>query len=522
MVKQSHGGNSTSDALLQYYRDRCKDPNNPFVRGDSFLLHTAVENGHEQIVAFMLDKGLSPECEKEWTGRTVIYHAAKRGQESMVRLLLDKGANADPQEVWDGSTVLPVAAEKGHLGIVTMLLDHGVDTDCATAYHHTPLYGAVQTNQEAVVELLLQRGADFHYVCGNPIDEPRNSPLTLAVELGRDHMVQLFLKQENEFGASPFIEAIRDFETIAMIPRLVELGFDPNKEDPEGDSALSEAAKRRQIDFIELLLKYLTPEAKARHAYRGISDIMSTTSACICEEDEPTVKYLLDNCVELEYKNPEDGATLLCNAVWSRKVEVAKALLDRGANADTQDIKGRTPISILAEREHEEMMHLLLTDGFKNGLKIDTPDKYGRTPLFLASLNGKENIVKILLDHGSTSQNARTSANRTAVSVAREQKNPQLLQLLGEKLDENIPLSEIKSPSTTPELYGYVWCDNCNSWIPRWDHLFCCKICDEGDYNICHECLASRAFCLDKSHPLYKQCLIDGQWTDIGVIQQSR
>jgi hypothetical protein len=64
--------------------------------------------------------------------------------------------------------------------------------------------------------------------------------------------------------------------------------------------------------------------------------------------------------------------------------------LRRGAELESKDIEGRTPLWWAAENEHEAVVKLLL----KKGAELESKDKhYSRTPPWWAAGNGHEAVV---------------------------------------------------------------------------------------------------------------------------------
>jgi len=62
-------------------------------------------------------------------------------------------------------------------------------------------------------------------------------------------------------------------------------------------------------------------------------------------------------------------------------------ILEKGAELDSKDRRGRTPLSWAAENGHEAVVKLLL----EKGAELDSNDNiYGRTPLSWAAMNGHE------------------------------------------------------------------------------------------------------------------------------------
>jgi ankyrin repeat protein len=71
---------------------------------------------------------------------------------------------------------------------------------------------------------------------------------------------------------------------------------------------------------------------------------------------------------------------------------VVKLLLEKGADVDSKDMGGRTPLSWAARNGHEAVVTLLL----EKGADVHSKDKDGRTPLSWAAGNGHEAVVKLL------------------------------------------------------------------------------------------------------------------------------
>jgi len=73
------------------------------------------------------------------------------------------------------------------------------------------------------------------------------------------------------------------------------------------------------------------------------------------------------------------------------------ALIDAGANFESKDEDGRTPLWWAAANGHEAVVQLLLD----RGAGVESKDKDGQTPLQCATQNGHEDVVKLLLEKGT-------------------------------------------------------------------------------------------------------------------------
>jgi ankyrin repeat protein len=105
------------------------------------------------------------------------------------------------------------------------------------------------------------------------------------------------------------------------------------------------------------------------------------------------------------------GITPLQLAAWYGHTEIARLLLDRGADIDN-DGRWETAILIAAEQEHQELMRLLLD----RGADINRGWSDDRTFLFHVQ-GGRTMLVRALLERGMD-VDARDSRGRTPLMWA--------------------------------------------------------------------------------------------------------
>jgi hypothetical protein len=122
-------------------------------------LVVAAEHGQLGVVKLLVQMGANINATAFW-GRTALHYAARGGHEEMVAFLLEKGAQAANRDDGD-ATLLMLACENGHVGVVKMLVQHtggdGLeerDTDGRTALHY-----AAGGGHGEVVAFLLGKGA---------------------------------------------------------------------------------------------------------------------------------------------------------------------------------------------------------------------------------------------------------------------------------------------------------------------------------------------------------------------------
>jgi ankyrin repeat protein len=102
--------------------------------------------------------------------------------------------------------------------------------------------------------------------------------------------------------------------------------------------------------------------------------------------------FLRDN-PELATANGVHGISILCHAALSGKVEVADLLVAHGGGTDPS-----TGISAAVQMGHREMVDWLLA----RGANPNTLDFRGKTPLDIALVRSDDDIADVLRAHGGT------------------------------------------------------------------------------------------------------------------------
>ncbi len=124
-----------------------------------------------------------------------------------------------------------------------------------------------------------------------------------------------------------------------------------------------------------------------------------TALAMICSSSSPEmVRFLVDNGADPNGKSTT-GAIPICRAALSNSLETAEILLDAGANPNAAfnepnfvEDGQRTALMLASSRGHLEMARLLV----ERGAQVDTSNEEGETALSLAIKNGHAEIQELL------------------------------------------------------------------------------------------------------------------------------
>ncbi|KAF2174831.1 hypothetical protein K469DRAFT_613016, partial [Zopfia rhizophila CBS 207.26] len=153
------------------------------------------------------------------------------------------------------------------------------------------------------------------------------------------------------------------------------------------------------------------------------------------------------------------------------------------------------------------------------GVKSDSRDYFGRTLLWWAAAGGQEAIVKLLLMKYHSDPGLADNFSRTPLSIAARKGQHAVVKLLLEKHEENdiaIPNENMNMASAlNADDQNNIICDICTLEIPAVDLDYHCGVCGNGDWDICQECIASGAFCMEDTHKLVRRVMRDGVWAKV-------
>lgn len=165
-------GHSSSDA--DKFFDACREgvmaelyrcvQRDPYVTGAKAAdgttgLWVAAEQGHSDIVHFLLTSGADPNANRETDRVTAVYIAAQNGHAKTVAVLCEAGAEVNARKA-SGASPLYIAAQQGSVEVVRILLAHGAEANKRCGRGLTPLMIAAYQRNDACVAELLHHGAD--------------------------------------------------------------------------------------------------------------------------------------------------------------------------------------------------------------------------------------------------------------------------------------------------------------------------------------------------------------------------
>ncbi|KAH8995437.1 ankyrin repeat-containing domain protein [Lactarius akahatsu] len=412
-------------------------------------LQLASFNGKPGIAQVLLDHGANANTKNDLDETPL--HVMSRGQfhsqdgARVAQLLLDHGADVNARQK-DHCTPLHGISRSGRPDIARVLLDHGANANAEDNFLRTPLHvvsiGEYESQEDGarIAQLLLERGVDV-----NARDRGRETPLHLASACGKFEIARVLLDHavvKNDQGQTPSHQGLEErgvdvnaqrrdqwtplhlasFTGRLDIARvLLDHGAKANTEDNLLKTPLHHVAEGKyesQEDgnrIAHLLLEH-GADVNARDINHG-TPLHSASSwgkleitrmllerAAVKDDRGQNPSHLAseERCVDVD-AHRKDHWTPLHLASHCGNPEVARVLLDHGANPNAEDNTLRTPLHHVAGGHYESqevgvrLSRLLL----ECGVDVNAQDSSRQTPLHLASINGRLEIVQVLLEHAT-------------------------------------------------------------------------------------------------------------------------
>lgn len=353
---------------------------------------------------------------------------------SIVSRLLERGAN--PNAVDDGgatplhNAMLMATRSADGLAVVRALLAAGADPNARAWIGQSPLHrlASFSGNHRGAIALLVDAGADV-----NAPDDNGMSPLHLAlVRTWGDsaHAIDLLAhgadpNARTRKGDTPLhLATVRPDTTV--VSALVLAGADVDASNERGETPLHWAWWRDNSLVVDQLLE-LGADAEARDNRGSVTGPVCNWTDIRFHIGRATVESVR-GCIEAG--TPVD---LPAGVAWStplhrvmslfpgrEAVDIASVLLEAGADVNTRNDYGSTPLHTAASSGDTAMVSILL-DG---GADANTRSQGGNTPLHNGASGSRGNgpTMSLLVQAGAD-VNARTDLGATPLHWAVSQGN---------------------------------------------------------------------------------------------------
>ncbi|CAM9383430.1 unnamed protein product [Pylaiella littoralis] len=371
------------------------------------LFHAACA-GREEVMPLLCLKGAAINALNAG-GWTALHGAVISGHVTATRALLTAGADLVVRSSEDGMSALDLAAFMGHVDIAKAVIEHGTDVNAATADGWTPLYHAVNADNEEMVSLLCLEGAAV-----DALDDLGWTALHWAVNLGHVAATRALLTAGADgtvrcsgSGMSALDVAVSR-GPVDIAKAVIEHGMDVNTATADGRRPLYHAVIADNEEMVSLLcLEGAAVDALDDLGWTALHWAVKLGRAA-------AALALLTAGADGTLRCRQHGMSALDWAVSMGRVDIARVVIEHGADVNAARADGRRPLYHAVYADNKEMVSLLCLEG----AAVDALDDLGWTALHWAVRQGHAAATRALFAAGADVSRRCSGSGMSALDLA--------------------------------------------------------------------------------------------------------
>ena len=369
----------------------------------------AASKGDKETVRVLVKKGLDVN-ESQGDGTTALHWAAIKGDVELAQMLIYAGANLRATTRIGAYTPLYLAARGGYSDVVAALVAAGADVKATTANGTTALMIAAAAGDSKTLTTLIENGSDVNA----KESYSGETPLMFAAGFNRPEAVKLLLAR----GADPKVTTkVVDLSALTA-PEEEQMARQQTANRPQTQRPVEIPGATRSYRYNELI-----------STQGGISALLLATRQGYTE----TVKALLEGGADINQLNAGDKTSPLLSAIINGHFDLAKYLVEKGANPNAAAFNGVAPLFAVLniqwapkslypnskayqqqQTTYLELMQVLLDKGADPNARVQRKvwyqsynsdyagvDESGATPFWRAAYASDVAAMKLLVARGA-------------------------------------------------------------------------------------------------------------------------
>jgi ankyrin repeat protein len=360
-------------------------------------LNVAIKEKNFEMVKLLVDNGIDVNGKDYLDYKPIEYAMQSDYKDNRIILYLIKAGVDKDYISWDKRNLLHLLCQYGSdetsennedIVILKVLLEKGLDLNSTDEYGKMPIHYAAE-NKFGLQ--LIDFITSYSEESINSKDGEGNTALDIAIMNNTIETATLLitkgtdLKKINNNGNTSLHSACRYQPSVELIKLLIANGIEINKQNNKNETALHLAIKNNA--------------------------------------GKEVISYLIEKGADVNIKDKKNNSALMF-AVQNKKPKLVKQLIDAGSDVNVQNNNAETPLKIALHRSSAEIVQILLQNGaspegidlsdavLHNNLKLtnlilssgadpNSTNDNGRSPLIIASSRGYKEILTSLLNAGA-------------------------------------------------------------------------------------------------------------------------
>ena len=346
-------------------------------------------SGHPILLLFKDGKTVPPVQLAKGPALNAYFHATKTGDVKLLKETLAADSNLVRKKDNLGNSALHYAAGFGHIDIVDILLEAGESANVRDTNGNTPLTLACSNDRQAVMNKLLQAGANI-----KALNRRNYSAIDYGIRFGHSDAVAAILEyRDKNYISAPILNGTVSLAMRHNRGEIVRMLDAANANWSPGKAYLNRSLVRKTPTGDPEIIKYLlsrNTDPDTRRA--GLTPLIIASR----NGDADLVKLLVEAGAKADLAGP-DGLTPLMAAASSGSSDVVEFLINAGADVNRKSNDRFTPLHFASSQINDDVVKLLI----EAGANPNAENKNGTTPLQAATGRGSRKIVEDLLMAGA-------------------------------------------------------------------------------------------------------------------------